>query len=368
MTALRRPSPSPSRRSPCSSPRRPPPRQAPRVQVVSRDTPPARRRRRPPAHAAPAQPHAVHLVVLRRPAFGRPPRLDLHGLHRHRRQGQARPVQPRDGRAAAADAVPRARGRRPQQPEPHLLPQEDVRVRLAARGYVYPRDRDPLMAYRVSKQRLGAGREWGARGRCRSARAAGSATRTRTRSSRRTAVPVHARALLVPVLHVDQGREALEAPAHARARAARHRPQRPPLRQVRHRAGRLDPDDVLRRASGLVQEQPLLHALQGRPLLQGGRNLIGTTADLPFKLGELDMVQRTRRRRAGPGRWTSPGAEGAPRSSIPAGSATTTSSGTRAGTAQWVKRASPAGGSLFGYRNGGITFNHTDPTGSCSRG
>ena len=128
------------------------------------------------------------------------------------------------------------------------------------------------MHYRVSKQLLGRGRGAGARrARSRSARAAGSATRIRTRSSRAGAVPVHARALLVPVLHVDEGREALDAAEDARARPARRGPQRPPVREVRRGARRLDPDDVLRRAPGLVQEQPLLHALQERPLLQGGR-------------------------------------------------------------------------------------------------
>ena len=163
-------------------------------------------------------------------------------------------------------------------------------------------------------------------------------------------VPVHARPVLVPVLHVDGGRQALEPAADARARAARLRPQRAPLREVRRGAGRLDPDDVLRRPPGLVQEQPLLHALQGRPLLQGGRERHRAgRATCRSGSSQLDVVQRySAAKRPRRGRWTSPGARTAcRRSSTRAASATTTSSGTRAGTARrWATRlVSPAGGS-----------------------
>ena len=129
--------------------------------------------------------HPVHVVVLRRPALGRVPRLDLHRLHQPGRQRQARRVQPRDRAEAAADAVPRARVRRPQQPEPRLLQEEALRVRVGALGLRLPARPQPadavprLEAELRRRHRLGP-----ARGRSRSARAAGSATRIRTRSSR----------------------------------------------------------------------------------------------------------------------------------------------------------------------------------------
>ncbi len=213
------------------------------------------------------------MVVLRRPAVDRPRRLGAHGLHRHRRQGEARPVQRRDGRAPAAHALPRARGRRPQQPQPRLLQEEDVRVRLAARRLRLPAQPRPVHGLPGVQERLGPGREVG--GLEDDPARPGLRARLHVPEPGRLGeadVPLHARPVLVPVLHLDEGRQDVEAAAHARARTARGRPQRPALREVRHGAGRLDPDDVLRRAPRLVQEQPLLHALQGRPLLQGRRD------------------------------------------------------------------------------------------------
>jgi len=93
-------------------------------------------------------------------------------------------------------------------------------------------------------------------------------------------------------------------------------------------------------------------------------SLIGTLRDLPFRVGELDMVQRYSARQGRPWpmdiAWNSDGVPSIVYSS-------------RVGYddvfryARWNGRAwqtrliSPAGGSLFGYRNGGITFNHADP-------
>jgi hypothetical protein len=93
-------------------------------------------------------------------------------------------------------------------------------------------------------------------------------------------------------------------------------------------------------------------------------SVIGTARDLPFRLGQLDMVQRytPEKGRAWPMdiAW---GSDGVP--SIVYSSRVGYDdvfryarwNGTR-----WVTRLiAPAGGSLFGYRNGGITFNHADP-------
>ena len=72
-------------------------------------------------------------------------------------------------------------------------------------GYVYPRDRNSRMQYRVSKRDWGAGRGWGR------TRTIPLERRLRARLHlpqpgrvRQAAVPVHARPLLVPVLHVDE--------------------------------------------------------------------------------------------------------------------------------------------------------------------
>ena len=93
-------------------------------------------------------------------------------------------------------------------------------------------------------------------------------------------------------------------------------------------------------------------------------SLIGTSRDLPFRLGQLDMVQPYSAAKGRP--WPMDiawGSEGVP--SIVYSSRVGFDdvfryarwNGTR-----WVTRLiSPAGGSLFGYRNGGITLNHADP-------
>ena len=93
-------------------------------------------------------------------------------------------------------------------------------------------------------------------------------------------------------------------------------------------------------------------------------SVIGTTRDLPFRLGRLDVVQRYSAAKGRP--WPMDiawGSEGVP--SIVYSSRIGYDdvfryarwNGTR-----WATRLiSPAGGSLFGYRNGGITFNHADP-------
>ena len=103
---------------------------------------------------------------------------------------------------------------------------------------------------------------------------------------------------------------------------------------------------------------------------KGGRfykadgSLIGTTRDLPFRLGRLDMVQRYS---AANGRawpmdiaWGSDGVPAIVYSSR-VGYDDVFRYARWNGT-RWQRRlVAPAGGSLFGYRNGGITFNHADP-------
>ena len=231
-----------------------------------------RRRHRRRARPGVRDPHdlALHVVVLRRPARDRAPRLGLHRLHQHRRPGEARRVQRRHRPAPAADAVPRARGRRPQQPQPDLLPPQALRVRLRARGLRLPAPPQQPDAVPGVQARLGRG--------ARLARNADDPARARLRPRLHVPeprgvgqadVPVHARTVLVPVLHLDHRREDLGGTADPRARPARGGPERAPVCEVRHGAGRLDPDDVLRRPSRLLPEQPLLHAVQGRQVPAG---------------------------------------------------------------------------------------------------
>jgi hypothetical protein len=93
-------------------------------------------------------------------------------------------------------------------------------------------------------------------------------------------------------------------------------------------------------------------------------SVIGTTLDLPFRLSQLDMVERysPSTGRAWPMdiAW---GSDGVP--SIVYSSRIGYDDVFRYARwngRRWITRlVSPAGGSLFGYRNGGITFNHADP-------
>jgi hypothetical protein len=103
---------------------------------------------------------------------------------------------------------------------------------------------------------------------------------------------------------------------------------------------------------------------KGGRFYKAGGSLIGTTRDLPFRLSQLDMVQRYS---AANGRawpmdiaWNSDGVPSIVYSSR-VGYDDVFRYARWNGT-RWVTRlVAPAGGSLFGYRNGGITFNHSDP-------
>ena len=171
--------------------------------------------------------------------------------------------------------------------------------------------------------------------------------------------------VLVPVLHVDRRTARRGRAEHARARpASAGRNVRPYAKYDTAPDG-----SILMTFSdghpGSYKNNLYYMRFKGGRFYKADGSVIGTTADLPFRLSELDMVQRysagegprladghrlVRRRRA------------ADRVLQPR-SATTTSSGTRASTAAGGSRrdVAPAGGGLFGYRNGGITFDHADP-------
>ena len=103
---------------------------------------------------------------------------------------------------------------------------------------------------------------------------------------------------------------------------------------------------------------------------KGGRfykadgSLIGTTRDLPFRLSQLDRVQRYSAAKGRPWpmdiAWNSDGVPSIVYSSRVGYDDVFRYA--RWNGERWVTRLiAPAGGSLFGYRNGGITFNHSDP-------
>ncbi len=93
--------------------------------------------------------------------------------------------------------------------------------------------------------------------------------------------------------------------------------------------------------------------------------VIGTTRNLPFRLSQLDLVQPYSASKGRP--WPMDiafGSDGVP--SIVYSSRVGDDDVFRYARwngEQWVTRPiTPAGGNLFGYRNGGITFNHADPS------
>ena len=232
-------------------------------------------------------------------------------------------------------------------------------------GYVYPRDRDPFMAYRVSKSDWAKGVEWGPsrtvpleegcglgytypnpvvsgkrlylfmRGPCwypyfTSTRDGSTWSRPRTL----VLGPPSAGRNVRPYAKYDTAPDGSILMTFSDGHPGSYRNN---LYYMRFKAGRFYKAD-------------------------GSR--IGTTADLPFRLSELDLVQRYSARHGRP--WPMDIAwagDGAPRIvySSRIGDDDVFRHA-RFNGRTWVKRdVAPAGGSLFGYRNGGISFNHANP-------
>ena len=145
-----------------------------------------------------------------------------HRLRRHGWPHGARGLRPRHRPAAAADRVRPARGRRPQQSEPRLLPRAAVRVLGAAQRLPVPARPPQPGPLPDLDAAVGRGR--------RLRRHADGPARARLRARlhvpepgrrRRPAVPVHARAVLGAVLHLDDRRRPLDRAAHASSRRRR---------------------------------------------------------------------------------------------------------------------------------------------------
>jgi hypothetical protein len=233
-------------------------------------------------------------------------------------------------------------------------------------GYVYPRDRDSRMQYRVSKRDGGLGRSW----------------------SRSRQVPLEAGCGLGytypnPVVSGKRLYLFMRGPCWypyfasttdgkrwSRPRTLVLGPPSTDDRNVRPYAKYDSAPDgsILMTFSdghpGSYRNNLYYMRFKRGRFYKADGSLIGSTRDLPFRLSQLDMVQRysPSTGRAWPMdiAW---GSEGVP--------AIVYSSRVgyddvfryaRWDGRRWVTRlVSPAGGSLFGYRNGGITFNHADP-------
>ena len=233
-------------------------------------------------------------------------------------------------------------------------------------GYVYPRDRNSRMQYRVSKRNWGAGRGW-------------SGTRT---------IPLEAGCGLGytypnPVVSGKRMYLFMRGPCwypyftstkDGKTWAA---PKTlvlgPPAsgRNVRPYA-KYDtaPDgSILMTFSdghpGSYKNSLYYMRFKNGRFYKADGTVIGTTRNLPFRLGQLDRVQRYSASKGRP--WPMDiafGSDGVP--SIVYSSRVAQDDVFRYARwdgEKWVTRLiSPAGGNLFGYRNGGITFNHADPS------
>jgi hypothetical protein len=232
-------------------------------------------------------------------------------------------------------------------------------------GYVYPRDRNSRMQYRISKRSWGAGRGWG---------------RTRT-------VPLESGCGLGytypnPVVSGKRMYLFMRGPCwypyytSTKDGKTWSRPRTlvlgPPAsgRNVRPYAKYVGAPDgsILMTFSdghpGSYKNNLYYARFKNGRFYKADGSVIGTTRDLPFRLSDLDLVQKYSARKGRP--WPMDiafGSDGVP--SIVYSSRVGDDDDFRYARwngDKWVTRLiSKAGGSLFGYRNGGITFNHADP-------
>ena len=232
-------------------------------------------------------------------------------------------------------------------------------------GYVYPRDRDSRMQYRVSKHDFGAGRAWGGTRTIALDRGCGlgytypnpvvsgkrmflfmrgpcwypyytSTTDGKTWAAPKTLVlgPPAVGRNVRPYAKYDSAPDGSILMTFSDGHPGSYKNN---LYYMRYKSGRFY------KADGTI---------------------IGTTRDLPFRLGQLDIVQRYSAAKGRP--WPmdiSFSSDGVP--VIVYSSRVGDDDDFRYARwdgERWTTRLiSEAGGSLFGYRNGGITFNHSDP-------
>ena len=297
----------------------------------------------------------------------------VHGLRRHRGRTIVEDFDLETG-APALDAVRAARGRRPQQPQPRVLPRAACTSSPRRTAATSIRATGAAGCATGVHGAVGRGRHVGADAH----RPARPRLRARLHVSepgrrRRPALPVHARAVLDAVLHVDRPtggtgpRRARSWPRPSSSAPGRRRdPSRPAVREVLGRARRLDPGDALRRSPGRRSRAALYFAR-----FEGGR-FLAADGSVPARSRTCRCVLRPRPRRSVLGRARPGLADG--RRAGPdrrcrwSSTRRSTARATRSATRRWdgqhwrTNAVADAGRTLFSYHNSGITFDHADPS------
>lgn len=233
-------------------------------------------------------------------------------------------------------------------------------------GYVYPRDRDSRMEYRVSKRDGGLGRKWGGTRRVplEAGCGLGYTYPNPVVSGKRLYLFMRGPCWYPYFASTKDGKR------WSRPRTLVLGPTGSGPRNVRPYA-KYDtaPDgSILMTFSdghpGSYKNNLYYMRFKRGRFYKADGSVIGSTRDIPFRLSELDIVQRYSASKGRP--WPMDiawGPDGVP--------AIVYSSRVgyddifryaRWNGRKWVTQPiAPAGGSLFGYRNGGITLNHADP-------
>jgi hypothetical protein len=233
-------------------------------------------------------------------------------------------------------------------------------------GYVYPRHRNSRMQYRVSKRDWGAGRGWGGTRTIPLERGCGLGYTypNPVVSGKRMYLFMRGPCWYPYFTSTTDGKTWAAPRTLVLGPPAAGRNVRPYAKYDTAPDG-----SILMTFSdghpGSYQNSLYYMRLKGGRFLRADGSVIGTMRDLPFRLRDLDLVQPYSASKGRP--WPMDiafGSDGVP--SIVYSSRVGTDDVFRYARwngERWVTRAiTPAGGNLFGYRNGGITFNHADPS------
>jgi BNR repeat-containing family member len=232
-------------------------------------------------------------------------------------------------------------------------------------GYVYPRDRDSRMQYRVSKRDWGAGRAWGPTRQvpleygC----GLGYTYPNPVVSGKRMYLFMRGPCWYPYYTSTTDGKNWAAPRTLVLGPPASGRNVRPYAKYATAPDG-----SILMTFSdghpGSYKNSLYYMRFKSGRFYKADGTVIGTTRDLPFRLSQLDMVQRYSASKGRP--WPMDIAfdsEGVP--AIVYSSRVGEDDNFRYarwnGTRWATRLIAPAGGNLFGYRNGGITFNHADP-------
>jgi hypothetical protein len=232
-------------------------------------------------------------------------------------------------------------------------------------GYVYPRDRDSRMQYRVSKRDGGLGRAWGGTRRVplEAGCGLGYTYPNPVVSGRRLYLFMRGPCWYPYFTYTEDGRTWAKPRTLVLGPPSSGRNVRPYAKYDTAPDGSILMTFSDGHPGSYANNLYYMRFKRGRFYKADG-SVIGNTRDLPFRLGELDMVQRYSAKLGRPWpmdiAWNSDGVPSIVYSSR-VGYDDVFRYARWNGTAWETRMISPAGGSLFGYRNGGITFNHADP-------